>query len=117
MLVASPYMTHDILVKFRSSMRKFDSQLDRLEILNVSRPLRLHTNRQMLVLLSALGVTDEVVLRQLDVQLQLLSSSVCSDQYVDVFIDTRSTYFINSIHSNLPIYTSKYGQVSKIHAG
>nr|XP_022298525.1 RNA-dependent RNA polymerase 2-like isoform X1 [Crassostrea virginica] len=46
----------------RSSMKKFESDSRNLEILEVTRPGRLHLNRQVIMLLSGLGVPDHVFL-------------------------------------------------------
>lgn len=49
----------DVLV-IRKSMHKFKSDSNNLEILEVTRPGRLHLNRQVITLLSGLGIPDHV---------------------------------------------------------
>lgn len=51
----------DVLV-IRKSMHKFKSDSNNLEILEVTRPGRLHLNRQVITLLSGLGIPDHVVI-------------------------------------------------------
>ncbi|XP_061186848.1 uncharacterized protein LOC133194972 [Saccostrea echinata] len=51
----------DVLV-LRESMRKFQSNSTGLEVLEVTRPGRLHLNRQIITLLSGLGIPDEIFL-------------------------------------------------------
>ncbi|XP_078314526.1 uncharacterized protein LOC144617504 isoform X2 [Crassostrea virginica] len=51
----------DVLV-IRNSMKKFNSTSKKLEILQVTNPGRLHLNRQVITLLSGLGVSDNVFL-------------------------------------------------------
>ncbi|XP_062593720.1 uncharacterized protein LOC134255214 isoform X2 [Saccostrea cucullata] len=48
----------EVLV-IRDSMKKFESSSTSLEILQFSRPGRLHLNRQVITLLSGLGISDE----------------------------------------------------------
>jgi RNA-dependent RNA polymerase len=50
-------------VKIRPSQRKFDSESNELEIIRVSEFWRPFLNRQLILVLSALGVPDEVFLR------------------------------------------------------
>ena len=50
-------------VRFRGSMKKFESDHNELEVLNYSRSLPAHLNRQIIILLSCLGVPDEVFLK------------------------------------------------------
>lgn len=45
---------------FRPSMRKFESPHRRLEVLQTSRPQAVFLNHQLIMLLSNLGVPDEV---------------------------------------------------------
>ena len=47
---------------FRPSMRKFESPHRRLEVLQTSRPQVVFLNHQLIMLLSNLGVPDEVFL-------------------------------------------------------
>ncbi|XP_061186419.1 LOW QUALITY PROTEIN: uncharacterized protein LOC133194482 [Saccostrea echinata] len=49
----------EVLV-IRESMKKFESSSTSLEVLQVSRPGRLHLNRQVITLLSGLGIPDEI---------------------------------------------------------
>ncbi|XP_061186417.1 uncharacterized protein LOC133194480 [Saccostrea echinata] len=49
----------EVLV-IRDSMKKFESNSTSLEVLQVSRPGRLHLNRQVITLLSGLGIPDEI---------------------------------------------------------
>ena len=45
---------------FRPSMRKFESPHRRLEVLQTSRPQPVFLNHQLIILLSSLGIPDEV---------------------------------------------------------
>lgn len=49
-------------VMFRKSMKKFESDHDKLEVLNYSEPFQLFLNRHVVFLLSSYGVPDEVFL-------------------------------------------------------
>ena len=48
---------------FRPSMRKFESFHRRLEVLQTSRPQAVYLNHQVIMLLSNLGVPDEVFIQ------------------------------------------------------
>ncbi|KAI8803614.1 RNA dependent RNA polymerase-domain-containing protein [Cladochytrium replicatum] len=50
----------DQAVCFRDSMMKFDSNYEKLEVLNYSRDLPLYLNRQLVTILTALGVPADV---------------------------------------------------------
>ena len=47
---------------FRPSMRKFESPHRRLEVLQTSRPQAVFLNHQLIMLLSNLGIPDDVVM-------------------------------------------------------
>ena len=49
-------------VCIRKSMRKFESNHRRLELLQTSRPQAVYLNHQIIMLLSNLGVPDEIFL-------------------------------------------------------
>ena len=60
-LVCDPTLTGKT-AKFRPSMRKFKSNHQRLEVTNTSRPQPVYLNHQVIMLLSNLGVSDEIFL-------------------------------------------------------
>nr|XP_022295826.1 uncharacterized protein LOC111105743 isoform X2 [Crassostrea virginica] len=58
----NPMLRNEDVLWIGESMRKFESKSNNLEILEVTRPVRLHLNRQVITLLSALGIPDHVFL-------------------------------------------------------
>lgn len=63
----------DNLIQLRPSMRKFQSSHRRLEVLQTSRPQAVYLNHQLIMLLSNLGVADEVFLRHQEKMLDALA--------------------------------------------
>ena len=61
----------DNYVCIRGSMRKFESNHRRLELLQTSRPQAVYLNHQIIMLLSNLGVPDEIFL---DLQQRVLDN-------------------------------------------
>lgn len=58
-LTLDPRLPEKIAV-FRPSMRKFESRHRRLEVLQTSRPQAVFLNHQLIILLSNLGIPDDV---------------------------------------------------------
>ena len=63
----------DNLIQLRTSMRKFQSDHRRLEVLQTSRPQAVYLNHQLIMLLSNLGVPDDVFLRHQEKMLDALA--------------------------------------------
>ncbi|XP_062596258.1 uncharacterized protein LOC134257682 [Saccostrea cucullata] len=57
-----PSLGEENVLVIRESMRKFQSGSTSLEVLQVTRPVPLHLNRQVITLLSGLGIQDEIFL-------------------------------------------------------
>jgi RNA-dependent RNA polymerase len=60
--VASKIQERDVLVHFRKSMDKFDSSNSSIDIVRASHNASAFLNRQIILLLSSLGIGDEVFL-------------------------------------------------------
>ncbi len=58
-LAVSPQLTH-VAIQFRESMHKFESNHKRLDVLNVAEYIPCFLNRQVIMILSALGIKDSV---------------------------------------------------------
>ena len=58
-LTLDPRLPEKVAV-FRPSMRKFESRHRRLEVLQTSRPQAVFLNHQLIILLSNLGIPDDV---------------------------------------------------------
>ena len=61
---------------FRPSMRKFESPHNRLEVLQTSRPQAVFLNHQLIMLLSNLGVPDEVFMNLQRAMLDRLAGKI-----------------------------------------
>lgn len=61
-LTLDPRLPDNIAV-FRPSMRKFESSHRRIEVLQTSRPQAVFLNHQLIILLSNLGIPDDVFMK------------------------------------------------------
>jgi hypothetical protein len=79
---------------FRKSMKKFDSGHNRLDVLNVAKHVDCYLNRQVIIILSALGVPDSVFINLQDEMLNELSSMFtdCHIAYKYIQAYFRSTF-------------------------
>jgi RNA-dependent RNA polymerase len=66
---------------FRKSMKKFDSGYNRLDVLNVAKHVDCYLNRQVIIILSSLGIPDSVFIDLQDIMLNELSS-MFTDRYI-----------------------------------
>ncbi|XP_066293027.1 uncharacterized protein [Branchiostoma lanceolatum] len=73
MLAVDPALP-GLALQYRKSMEKFSSDHDNIEICSESHPARLYLNRQIISILSALGIPDEVFRYLQDAQLRELGS-------------------------------------------
>ncbi|XP_078691457.1 uncharacterized protein LOC144921909 [Branchiostoma floridae x Branchiostoma belcheri] len=73
MLAVDPTLP-GLALQYRKSMEKFSSDHDNIEICSESHPARLYLNRQIISILSGLGIPDEVFQVLQDEQLRKLAS-------------------------------------------
>lgn len=72
----------DNRIHLRPSMRKFESNHRRLEVLQTSRPQAVYLNHQLIMLLSNLGVPDDVFIGHQQKMLDGLACELVSEIYL-----------------------------------
>ena len=90
-------------LQFRDSMRKFESGHNRLDVLNVAGYIPCHLNRQIIIILSSLGVKDEAFSNLLDKSLKQISNMLVN-RHVDfekIMKYYRSVYTIAQNNSRI----------------
>ncbi len=119
-VAVDPNLTNKKL-QFRESMKKFESGYNRLDLLNVAEYIPCYLNRQVIIILSSLGIKDSVFLDLLDKTLKILSNmlvdehvalSYISKYFRKIFSISKSpsqiNYLFESFHRELlkPIHKS-----------
>lgn len=73
-------------LELRKSMKKFDSNYNKLDLLAFSKYIPCYLNRQIIVILSALGISDDIFMQLQDSMIkrvtQILVNNVIATQYV-----------------------------------
>ena len=72
--------------RFRPSMRKFESSHRRLEVLQTSRPQAVFLNHQLIMLLSNLGVPDDVFIKLQRDMLDKLAGTVAVHRLYEPYL-------------------------------
>ena len=86
-LTLDPRLPDNVAV-FRPSMRKFESSHRRIEVLQTSRPQAVFLNHQLIILLSNLGIPDDVFM---NLQRDMLDRLAGKNVIIDLF---RWTTFV-----------------------
>ena len=73
-------------LQFRPSMKKFESVYNRLDILNIATYIPCYLNRQVIIILSSLGVSDEAFNALHDQALMQLGNMLIENQVASDFI-------------------------------
>lgn len=81
-------------VMFRDSMKKFESNHDKLEVLEYSKPIKLFLNRHVILLLSNFGVPNEVFMN-----LQFIELEKCMNALTDI---EKSIEFVRTSSKIIP---------------
>ena len=74
---------------FRPSMEKFSSSHCKLEVLNYSKYIPCYLNRQVILLLSSLGVSDEAVISLQDQMLATLPDALINEELASKMLASR----------------------------
>ena len=86
----NPYINDELI--FRPSMNKFESANNRLDVLNKAEFIPCNLNRQVIIILTALGIKDEVFSYFQDLMLQQLSRILVDNQVAKGYL---AKYFKN----------------------
>lgn len=70
----------ELRIQVRNSMLKFSSQHQGLEILSVAKPMPCYLNRQLIAILTALGIADTILEKLCQDMLSLLKASLQDDK-------------------------------------
>ena len=92
-------------LQFRKSMKKFESGYNRLDVLNLAEYIPCFLNRQVIVILSSLGVEDKAFSDLLDQSLKtinclLINNQVASDFLIQYYRPIVSSTSINTFNLN-----------------
>lgn len=92
----------DNLIQLRPSMRKFTSDHRRLEVLQTSRPQAVYLNHQLIMLLSNLGVPDDVFLKHQEKMLDALACTYPGLHVMPLYylyvVDIKDVFHPKKIH-------------------
>lgn len=85
------YQEDDLVI--RKSMKKFESEHNMIEVLNIARPIPLYLNRHVILLLSSYGIADEVFLdmQQADLNNFLNILTTTDESKIVDFVKSKST--------------------------
>ena len=103
-----PTLTHQTL-QLRKSMLKFESNYNKLDVLNIAKYIPCYLNRQVIIILSALGIADSVFSNLQDLMLNKLSGMLVEKRLADLailkyyrsefsFVTTRNDFSVNYLH-------------------
>ncbi|XP_023932804.1 uncharacterized protein LOC106181258 [Lingula anatina] len=107
-LTVDPFLSEMEHMQIRPSMNKFDSLHSNLEIISTSRPVGLHLNRQVITLMSGLGVPDEVFLSLQEKMLYELADIMLKEaDALNALISTSSGIRFNQLHGSGIMLTSE----------
>ncbi|XP_002734181.1 uncharacterized protein LOC100373859 [Saccoglossus kowalevskii] len=97
MVALDPSLTGEQIM-IRKSMLKFPSEHDNIEIMNLTKPARLHLNRQVITILSGLGIEDKVFLKLQHRMLNNLANMFLKEDVAAAWLSRRSQIGINFKH-------------------
>ena len=95
----------DSFLEFRPSMKKFESVNSKLDVINVADYIPCHLNRQIIIILTALGIKDCVFMRHQDTMLNQLNKFLIDN-------NTASNYILKFYKSHY-----SFGMSSMIDKG
>lgn len=89
---------------FRNSMKKFESGHNRLDVLNIANSIPCFLNRQVIMILSSLGVEDKAFSDLLEKMLNSLSvmliDSLVASNFINIFYKSEISFSKNSLVFN-----------------
>jgi RNA-dependent RNA polymerase len=109
--VASRINNPDIGLYLRPSMNKFDSKNKSIDIVRVSSmPSASFLNRQIILLLSSLGINDEIFFQMQEEMLTHLSAITVDHQKAREFLNNFGGSSGNGYHAFLLAYLKRFGK-------
>ena len=79
-------MRNDSCLEFRPSMKKYESELNKLDILNIADYIPCYLNRQVILILSSLGIDDSVFIDFQDIMLKQLNRILFDNNIASNFL-------------------------------
>ena len=86
-------LSHDSVLEFRPSMKKFYSDKNKLDVINIAGYIPCNLNRQIIIILTALGIADSVFIKLQDLMLNQLNKILIDN-------NTASNYILKYFKSH-----------------
>jgi hypothetical protein len=101
----NPFLDDNSLLVFRPSMQKFESKNNRLDVLNKAEFIPCHLNRQVILILSVLGINDSIFANFQDLMLQqlnrILIDNYIASNYLLKFFKNHYSFGMGSMFTNI----------------